>query len=93
MSNYRIPHEFPELAPTLATLAKAHGVTATSFELEDTVLRAGGFAWDIGAEAAPLHTEIARLTAEKASADEAERARIAALPPSPEQVWWDKLNA
>ena len=48
------------------------------YELEDTVLRCGGYAWDIGSEAAPLHAEIAQLVAAKKAADEAaEAARIA----------------
>jgi hypothetical protein len=81
------------LLPTLAALVAARGGPADCdrYELEDTVLRAGGYAWDIGAEAAPLHAQIARLLADKAAADEA--ARLAAeANPSPEQIWWTKLN-
>jgi len=66
------------LIPSLAAIAAGRGVIAEKFELEDTVLRAGGFAWDIGAEAAPLHVQIDALLAAKKAADEAaEAARIA----------------
>jgi hypothetical protein len=65
------------LIPACAAIAQARGYTGTAdrYELEDTVLRGGGFAWDIGSEAAPLHAEIARLTSEKAAADAAARAQ------------------
>jgi hypothetical protein len=80
------------LLPLLAALVSARNgpPDCERFELEDTVLRAGGFAWDIGSEAAPLHAEIARLTEEKRAADEAARvqanadeaARLAAYVPA-----------
>ena len=67
------------LIPSLAAIvAKLGGPVAAKYELEDTVLRAGGFAWDIGSEAAPLHAQIAEiLAAKKAADDAAEAARIA----------------
>ena len=67
------------IAPALDAIAIARcRQTGARYELEDTVLRGIGWAEDIGAEAAPLHAEIARLTAEKRVADEAaEAARIA----------------
>lgn len=64
------------LLPSLQSLVTSLGGPADCdrFELEDTVLRAGGYAWDIGADAAaPLHAEIERLTAEKEAAEEAAR--------------------
>ena len=81
------------IAPALQAIVSARNGPSNCdrFELEDTVLRAGGFAWDIGAEAAPLHAEIARLTAEKEAADAAEQERIAALPPEPWRVSKDTL--
>lgn len=68
------------LLPSLQCLVAARNGPANCdrFELEDTVLRAGGFAWDIGSEAAaPLHAEIARLTEEKEAADAAAAAEAA----------------
>jgi hypothetical protein len=81
------------LLSPLATIVVARGGPADCdrYELEDTVLRAGGYAWDIGELAAPLHAQIAQLLADKVAADEA--ARLAAESnPSPEQIWWTKLN-
>lgn len=72
-------HLWP-LAPSLQSLVTSCGgpPNCARFELEDTVLRAGGFAWDIGSDAAaPLHAEIARLTAEKEAADAAAAAEDA----------------
>ena len=87
-TDYRWP-----LAQSLQGIVTARGGPANCdrYELEDSVLRAGGFAWDIGAEASPLHAEIARLTAEKAADDAAERAHIAALPPQPWRVTKDTI--
>jgi len=67
------------LIPSLADIvAKRGGPVADKYELEDTVLRCGGYAWDIGTEAAPLHAQIAKLLAAKKTADEAaEAARVA----------------
>ena len=78
-----LTNDLAPLAPDLLALAQSRGLTTTPsvFELEDTVLRAGGFAWDIGDEAAPLRARIAELQAAKAEADAAEAVRIAALPP------------
>jgi hypothetical protein len=76
-----------------AALPSCHALAASrnrpqseKYELIDTVLIGAGWAEDIGAEAAPLHAEIARLTAEKRAADEAEAARIAALPPTEREL-------
>jgi hypothetical protein len=85
--NYLIIPTSPlaQLIPSLAAIvAKRGGHVAEKYELEDTVLRCGGFAWDIGAEAAPLHAQIAELLAAKKSADEAEAAYALANPPPPE---------
>jgi len=80
--NYKITSDSALSAAVaqLAALAAVRGVLgATEFELEDTVLRAGGFAWDIGAEATPLHALIAQLRADAAVAAEVDRA--AYVPP------------
>jgi hypothetical protein len=63
------------LLPSLDAIARARGYTGTPdrAELEDEVLRMGGYAWPIGAEAAPLHAQIEQLIADKAAADEAAR--------------------
>jgi hypothetical protein len=62
-----------ELPTSLLAIARARGFTGTAdrAELEDEVLRMGGYAWPIGAEAAPLHAQAAQLIADKAVADEA----------------------
>lgn len=73
------------LLPSLQSLATAwvpsladRLVTCERFELEDGVLRACGYAWPIGDEAAaPLHAEIARLDAEKKATDAAAAANAA----------------
>jgi hypothetical protein len=86
-------HLWP-LAPALqAIVTERNGpVNCDRFEFEDTVLRAGGLAWPLpDAEAAPLHAEIARLTAEKEALEAAEAARIAALPPEPWRVSKDTI--
>jgi hypothetical protein len=66
-----------------AALPSCHAIAASRnrpqserYELIDTVLIGQGWAEDIGAEASPLHAQIAQLIADKAAADEA--ARIAA---------------
>ena len=76
--NYKISAlRFPELLPALAAIAEARGrKPAEAYELEDGVLRAAGWAEDLGEEAAALHEQIADLITAKAAADEA--ARIAA---------------
>jgi hypothetical protein len=65
------------LPTALQAIAQSRGYTgtATRWELEDTVLAAGGFAWDIGAEADALHAEIARLKSEQEAADASARAQ------------------
>lgn len=75
----------PALAAIVAARSNGHVVIDDAYwaeretiELQQTVIRAGGLAWDIGDEAAaPLHAEIARLTAEKAVADAAAAAEAA----------------
>lgn len=67
---------FPELIPTLAEIAKAREPRAAGcevFEIEDTILCAGGYAWDIGGEAADIHEQIADLIAAQEAADDAAR--------------------
>lgn len=89
------------LLPSLDSIAATRGlIGADSYELtpagDGAVLYAyvaGRMvrAWDIGPEAAPLQAQAAQLIADKAAADEA--ARIAAeANPSPEVIWWQKLN-
>jgi hypothetical protein len=83
----------PLLPPLAAIVAARNGPPdCDRFELEDTVLRAyrdGAMvgAWDIGAEAAPLHAEIARLTEEKRVADEAAEAARRAYELANPQPW------
>jgi len=62
-----------------ARLGRPH--SPEKFELEDTVLRASPYAWDIKAEAAPLHAMIDKLLVdEQAVRDAAEVIRKAAEP-------------
>lgn len=72
------------LVASVETIVQSFGGELSSrYELEDTVLRAGGYAWDIGADAAPLHAQIAAITQAEA---EAEAERIANLsPPAPDR--------
>jgi hypothetical protein len=83
MNNLITPtNDLAAIVPTLAALCHARGVPSPEkFELEDTVLRAPPYAWDIGDEAAPLHAQIAEIKAAKQAADEAEALRISLLPP------------
>jgi hypothetical protein len=70
--NYKVSAQtyLSPLAPACASIAASRGVySCDQYELEDTILRAGGFAWDIGAEAAPLHAQIQEVLAAKALAD------------------------
>jgi hypothetical protein len=92
-SLYKVGPIASDLPTALLAIARARGFTGTAnrAELEDEVLRMGGYAWPIGAEAAPLHAQIAQLIADKAAADEAARL-YAEAHPSPEQIWWGKLN-
>ena len=88
--NYLITlsNDLAPLASTLTAMVNARGVPSPErFELEDTVLRAGGYAWDIGEAAIPLHAQIDAILAAKKQADDAEAARIAALPPEPPKPW------
>jgi len=71
------------LIPSLASIVTSRGGLPTDhYELEDTVLRAGSYAWDIGGEASPLHNEISSILAAKAAAD----AALAAAPPTIESL-------
>jgi len=73
----------------LAALSSLRGVSGCErFELEDTILRAAGFAWDIGAEAAPLHAQIQAILDAKEQADAEARAaaEIAAANYVPQSV-------
>ena len=90
------PHRLSPLIPAIEALVLARGgTTCDRYELEDTILRAGGFAWDIGAEAAPLHAQIAAIAQTeadaRAAADAAEAERIANLPPPRWRVSKDTL--
>ncbi len=80
--NHRITPTSPlaSLIPALAAIAEARGLAAgcEKFELEDTILRGGGYAWDIGNDAASLHAQIDALLAAKAAADEAARVQAQA---------------
>jgi hypothetical protein len=69
-----------DLPNALHAIREALGYRATvnAYELEDTVLRCHGYAWDIGEQAAPLHAQIAQLIADKAAADEAALAQAEA---------------
>jgi hypothetical protein len=65
------------LFPAVTAIAEAHGVFGcTRFELQDTVLRGSGYAWDIGwPTASPLHAQAAQLIVDKKAADEAAAAQ------------------
>lgn len=79
-----LSHLWP-LAPALQTLVTDRGGPANcdKFELDDTVLRAGGYAWDIGdALAAPLHAQIAAIKAQR----EADRIAAENAPPTKEAL-------
>lgn len=93
MNNVITPNNrLTPLVPAVEAIVLARGGTlGDRYELEDTIIRAGGFAWDIGAEAAPLHAQITAIT--QAEADD-EAFRIANPPaPSPEMIWLEKLNS
>jgi hypothetical protein len=72
-SLYKVGIISDDLSTALLAIARARGFTGTAdrAELEDEVLRMGGYAWPIGAEAAALHAQAAQLIADKAVADEA----------------------
>lgn len=65
------------LIPAVNAIAEARGVfNCVRFELQDSLLHAAGFTWDIGWDLArPLHDQAAQLLADKKAADEAARAQ------------------
>lgn len=90
---------YSSLIPTLAAMSEARGFpNCERFELEDTILRAGGlYAWDIDNEAAALHTQVAAIIEAKRIADDAAKviadaaaAELSANPP-PWRVTKDTL--
>ena len=101
--NHRITPTSPlsDLVPACRDIAESRGLKSLcrDFELEDTVLRAGGFAWDIGAEAAPLHAQIAQSEADAAAAEAARLQDLIDNPPPvpPYRVTrdtiWQRLKA
>lgn len=77
--------EYSSTIPALQAIVTERGGPANCdhFELDDTVLRAGGYAWDIGeAIAAPLHAQIAAIEAQR----EADRIAAENAPPTKEAL-------
>lgn len=75
-----ISNTFSSLVTPCAAIAERRGLApgCTSFELEDSILRASRFAWDIGDEAVALHVQITNLITAKEASDEASRVQAEA---------------
>jgi hypothetical protein len=78
---------FASMLPALNVIAAARcGQSFDRYEFEDTVLRGGGFAWDIGGAAAQISAQIDDILADKAISDAAELAELTANPPVPAMI-------
>jgi hypothetical protein len=85
MSNIIITptNDYATVIPLIETIVLAKGGRICSkYEVEAGVLRASPFAWDIGAEIAPLHAAIEKIDTDKAAAAIA----AAAMPPTKESL-------
>lgn len=92
---------FSSLLPSCVALAQALGQAnpGDTFDVEESVFRSRPFAWDLSEQRHAAQrpafdaivAEIGSILAAKAAADEAARLHAEANP-SPESIWWAKLN-